>query len=242
MSESNGHQNGHTNGHASNGNGSGGLNDYFEPPLPTDVVPVDPTCDPLEPDPEDAKNVYLISPLVAGEWKPSQRQCKIYEALCETGDYKRVAEAYRTTIRQVELLARKIDAWVKSQHLDEIWSVRVRQKKYLENLFARAINGFEKSTGDEVTTVDGFGPEGPVSKTTVKHRGEGNPAFLSLAREILKDIRELTGANKAPADLMAGNTFSVSQFNSRREAIVAHMSRMEAALTSLGNDGNVENN
>lgn len=238
---SNGQHNGQSNGHASNGsaNGTGGF-EYFDPPVPpsniTPAVPSD-EDDPLFP-PEE-KHVYLVTP-VDKSWEPTQRHLKIYEALCETGDFRRVALEYKTSVNQVEKLCRKIDAWVKSQHLDEIWSIRVRQKKMLEKLFTRSIDGYEKSCGDEVTYKMGIGAKGQdIDETTIKKRGEGNPAFLMVAREILADIRKLTGADKAPAESMTGNDFSVSQFNRREDAIRARIAQMEKAVESLQR---VENN
>lgn len=246
MIDTNGHHDGQQNGHETNGQnghttGTGGGFDYFEPPtlsVESSVSSAGDSSDEGEPIfPPEEKYVYLVSP-VDPKWEPTQRQLKMYEALCETGDFRRVAETYRTSVRQVERLVQRIDAWVKSQHMDEIWSIRVRQKKFLEKLFARAIQGYEISCGDEVKTTEGFSLKGPVSTTTVTKRGEGNPAFLSLAKEILSDIRKLTGADKAPTEGQVGNSYSVSQFNSRADAIKAHMVRMEQALHSL----NAENN
>lgn len=232
IGNTNGHADGHMNGYSQNGAGESDLFSMPSPPVVSvESVPAD------EEDrlfPPEEKHVYLVTQ-IDKSWEPSQRHLKIYEALCETGDFRRVALEYKTSVRQVEKLVRMIDAWVKSQHVDEIWSIRVRQKRMLEKLFTRAIDGYEKSCGDEVTEVDGYGPQGPMNKTTIKKRGEGNPAFLSLAREILADIRKLTGADKAPAETMDGNAFSVSQFNSREDAIRARIVQMESAIKSLGN-------
>ncbi len=220
-------------------NGSGdGLSGDDAGDADDELDSLDPTAAPL-PDGEGERVIRrgeteLLMPLrIVKNWKPTKRQLTIYDVLCWTGDIEFVAKKFRTSIHQVEVLCRQIDQWVKSQHLDEIWSIRVRQQKYLENLYKRALIGFEASKEDEVTEEEGDGPKGSTSKTKRRHRGEGNPNWLMLAREILSDIRKLTGADKSPLGADSGNTFSVSQYNSRKDAIEARIRLLESVKASL---------
>lgn len=149
-------------------------------------------------------------PSNAADWRPSPKQMEIYTEVCRTGRYCDSATKHRVSTIAVRLLCRRIDEFLSEQSLSEIRELRTRHQMMLEELYAMAIEGFERSKQPETTTeewsevVPGDGDskatERSGKKKRVRENAAGNPAFLNLAKDILADIRLIWAANRKSPD------------------------------------------
>lgn len=152
------------------------------------------------------KAVFKI-PANPHDWHPNSQQMEIYDNICDGIAYWREAKRLKTTTLQIRALCQHIDQYLRDRWFRDVREVRVRHHRCLEGLFFRAVESFEASKEPEVVkeiiTTAGKDDKGELVKSikerTVPHAA-GNPAFLSVARECLSDIREVWGVNKRVSD------------------------------------------
>ncbi|MCH9838238.1 hypothetical protein K0U83_21425 [bacterium] len=134
------------------------------------------------------------------EYEPCDRDLEIYARL-HSGMYmhRELAEEYGLSRQMITKIKAQVDAWTLEKLVDDIRNVKLDHHNRLMVLYAEAMSEWERSKKPAVSTVQGVSGDKEID--TVTTRGQtGNPAFLREAREVLKDIRGIWGAD-APLEV-----------------------------------------
>lgn len=136
---------------------------------------------------------------------PSERDLKIYHEYVTSGQTQRqIGEKWELTHPRICQIVKKVEAFIRDAVIEDLRHIKTRQKLQLEHLFALAMEGWERSTSLKETVTertieltdkqDGVTIRVPALETTVRREPQaGDPRFLQLMKEILKEQRELFG-------------------------------------------------
>ena len=129
-------------------------------------------------------------------WEPTARQLLIYERIIQGEPYRAIGESLTPKIGKSEIgrIFQKVNAWLVPQILTDIKEEKARQVAELRNIVCEAMKAWHESKRDAVTKRDGLTPKGPVKMTETKGQ-VGDPKFLQVAINALRDIRRITGAD-----------------------------------------------
>lgn len=154
--------------------------------------------------PKKGKHRGATGPLAKGvkarPWEPTAQQLELYHA-CIAGESRQLlSQRFKISIQTVSVWVRQINAWLVPQFIDSVREIRCQHTEHLTHIFQEAMQGWERSKQEAVTTTEesGTGGEngGPWTKQGTRRQGQvGNPAFLAEARAALREIREMWGAD-----------------------------------------------
>ena len=130
-------------------------------------------------------------------WEPTAQQLLIYEKIIQgRHTYRELAKEFKLSKTVVGITFQKVNAWFVPQILADIKEEKARQVAELRNIFCEAMKAWDASKLDAVTRRVGDTAKGKIDVTETKGQC-GDPKFLQVAINALRDIRRITGADAA---------------------------------------------
>lgn len=131
-------------------------------------------------------------------WEPSAEQLQVYAEVVKGQHPKIVAAMFAISTRSVMRYCEQINDWLVPQYMDKIKAMKADHAEKLMHVYLENMAAWERSKEDaeETTETEGTTANGMVSTSQTKRKGQvGNPSYLESAKDALKQIREIWGAN-----------------------------------------------
>lgn len=130
---------------------------------------------------------------------PSARQLEIYHAVCTGRSYADVAEDYNVTPGAISASYHKVRKWIIPEWLTDIRELKTDQTTRLMHIFNESMEAWRNSKKVKITRKfrEGENTKGGFSEEVVEQREtSGEPAFLQMAMNALKSVRDIWGIDE----------------------------------------------
>jgi len=131
-------------------------------------------------------------------WEPSAPQLQIYAEVCSGLSHAVVAAKHHISRIRVGAICHQIDSWFVPQYLERIKELKCGHTNRLMFIYTEAMAAWGRSQKEavEVTETETETEKGGFSSSSRKKKGrDGSYQFLETAKDALKQIREIWGAN-----------------------------------------------
>jgi hypothetical protein len=125
-----------------------------------------------------------------------ERDRAIYERYVFDGWlYRRLANEYNVSVSTCWQTVQRVNKRLVDQFEDDVREFRVQHTLQLRSMIGELRSAWEQSKAETVTEKTGTGLKGnPIEEQTVKS-SSGDPRYLDSAARLLKDIRDIWGAD-----------------------------------------------